>query len=148
MRNPFLDINASQMSMCLTHTCSSLTFPNSSAVQQYNTPWQENLNTLPTALAKGWLSAPRSKPIIPHFWQKKVPLSYTPLKYDNPFVLSFYVVTLRKWYNHILVKGPFKYLNYNFPCPFIYLNLINPYPWPFVYSKRVKGIPYWSSLPV
>lgn len=122
--------------MSYSYSCYSLTFPNSSAVQPYNTLWRENLNTLPTALAKGWLSAPRSNPIIHHFCQKKVTLSCTPRKYDNPFALTFYVVTLRKCYNHILVKGPFKYLNYQFPCPFIYLNLRNPYPWPFVYSKR------------
>lgn len=127
--------------MSYSYSCYSLTFPNSSAVQPYNTLWRENLNTLPTALAKGWLSAPRSNPIIHHFCQEKVPLSCTPRKYDNPFVLTFYVVTLRKCYNHILVKGPFKYLNYQFPCSFIYLNLRSPYPWPFVYLKREKGVP-------
>ena len=87
-------------------------------------------------ISKRLVISPKVQPYYTSFCQKKVPLSCTPRKYDNPFVLTFYVVTLRKCYNHILVKGPFKYLNYQFPCPFIYLNLRNPYPWPFVYSKR------------
>ena len=58
-----------------------------------------------------------------------------------------YIALIKNWSISDILKGPFKCLNYSFPYPFLFISLLNLYPFIYLQSEKGTQYPVWADPP-